>query len=145
LTGLSVYNSFDCKILKEMKSILIILIFLGIVFIACDDTINSTDIDKVIIPDSNVSYSQYIAPLFEVKCVTCHDGSSDSNLPNLTDFSFVDGYYVVPGEPGQSVLVYTIEGNVPPFPLMPPGGYRALNENQVNGVKTWIAEGAQHN
>ncbi len=128
-----------------MRSILIILTFFVFIFIACDDTLTSTNIDKVIIPDSNVSYSQYIAPLFEVKCVTCHDGSSDSNLPNLSNFSFVDGYYVVPTEPDNSVLVYTIQGNVPPFPLMPPAGYRALNENQVNGVRTWIEEGAQNN
>ena len=128
-----------------MKLFLLIAAFLSFVFIACDDTLTSTNIDKVIIPDSNVSYSKYIAPLFEVKCVTCHDGGTNSNLPDLTNFSFVDGYYVVPTEPDNSVLVYVIQGNVPPFPLMPPAGYRALNENQVNGVRTWIEEGAQHN
>ena len=128
-----------------MKLFLLIAAFLSFVFIACDDTLTSTNIDKVIIPDSNVSYSKYIAPLFEVKCVTCHDGGTNSNLPDLTNFSFVDGYYVVPTEPDNSVLVYVIQGNVPPFPLMPPAGYRVLNENQVNGVRTWIEEGAQHN
>ncbi len=145
MTGCFEYNRFDLKIFEVMKSILLILFFLGFIFIACDDTLTSTDIDKVIIPDSNVSYSKYIAPLFEVKCVTCHDGGSGSNLPNLSNFSFVDGFYVVPTEPDNSVLVYTIEGNVPPYPLMPPGGYRALNENQTTGVRTWINEGAQNN
>jgi Planctomycete cytochrome C len=128
-----------------MKSFLLLITFLSFVFFACDDTLTSTDIDKVIIPDSNVSYSQYIAPLFEVKCVTCHDGSSNSNQPNLSNFSFVDGYYVVPTEPDNSVLVYAIQGNIAGFPLMPPGGYRALNDNQVKGVRTWILEGANNN
>ena len=128
-----------------MKTSLILFTFSTFIFFACADSLTSTDVDKVIIPDSNVSYAKYIAPLFEVKCVTCHDGGTNSNIPNLTNFSFVDGYYVVPTEPDNSVLVYTIQGNVPPFPVMPPAGYRPLNENQINGVRTWIEEGAQNN
>jgi len=128
-----------------MKYTFLILLFNLVLMIACDDNVNSSDIDNIIIPDSNVSYSEYIAPLFEVKCVSCHDGGGNSNQPNLTNFSFVDGYYVVPSEPGNSVLVYTIEGSNPNFPIMPPAGYRPLNQNQINGIKTWISEGAQNN
>lgn len=128
-----------------MKLVYTILIGSFIFFVRCDDNLTSSDIDNIIIPDSNISFSQYIAPVLEVKCVSCHDGGSNSNQPNLSNFSFVDGYYVVPGEPGNSILVYSIEGTSPNFPLMPPPGYSPLTQNQIDGIKKWIIEGAQNN
>ena len=39
----------------------------------CDDSLTSTDIDNIVMPDSNVSYSMHVAPVFEIKCVPCHN------------------------------------------------------------------------
>jgi len=130
-----------------MKLLTISLLFiLSIHFISCDDTISVEDIDNRVIPDSSVSYSEHIAPIFELKCVSCHgNGRLDAGL-DLTIWSrFVDGRIVVPFEPGNSVLVWTIEPT-PGFPFMPPPSFSIpLTLEQIRGVKTWIEEGAKNN
>ena len=120
-------------------------ILLSILFASCDDTLTVEDVDNRTIPDSNVSYSQHISPIFELKCVRCHgNGRLEADL-NLTHPSyFVDGHIVVPGESGNSVLIWRIDpqyalGIMPPPPNIP------LTPNQIQGVKTWIDEGAKSN
>ncbi|HEX7573748.1 MAG TPA: hypothetical protein VF514_11685, partial [Bacteroidota bacterium] len=49
---------------------------------------------------------------------------------------------VVSGKPDASTLVLRIQGSV--GARMPPGSY-PLNQNQINGIRTWIAEGAKNN
>jgi hypothetical protein len=125
----------------------VLLIFCAALFyFGCDDS--STDIDNDEIPSSNVSYSQHIQPIFNVKCVNCHGvGITEAGL-DLTTWSgtTADPSIVVPTLPENSKLVWSIEGN-PAVPPMPPieSPYRPLTENQIRGVKTWIAEGAKNN
>jgi mono/diheme cytochrome c family protein len=114
----------------------------------CKDTITSNDVDNMVIPDSGVSYRQHIAPVFNAKCVNCHGvGITEAGL-DLTTWSgtVANPSIVFPGEPENSSLVWSIEGR-PGFPAMPPVGspYNPLNQNQINGVRTWIAEGALNN
>jgi hypothetical protein len=95
-------------------------------------------------PDSNVSYARHIAPVFEVKCVPCHnDGRSDGGV-NLSSWSNVvrDPSIVFPGSDSTSILVWTIE-RIPPYPPMPPQEW--LKRNHIDGIRTWIREGAQNN
>ncbi len=115
-------------------------------YFGCKDS--TTSIDDTQIPSSNVSYSKHIQPIFNIKCVNCHGvGTTEAGL-DLTTWSgtIADPSVVVPTEPDNSKLVWTIEGR-PGFPPMPPVGspYKALTLNQVQGVKTWIAEGAKNN
>jgi len=133
-----------------MKKLLIVslLIFVSIQFISCDDTITAKDVDNREIPDSNVSYSKDIAPIFELKCVSCHgSGRLDAGLDLTVLARFVDGRIVVPTEPDNSVLVWTIEWRPRPgFPAMPPPNFSIpLTAKQIRGVKTWIKEGAKNN
>lgn len=110
----------------------------------CDDTITSSDIDNLIMPDSNVSYSRHIAPVFEVKCVPCHNASrKDGNL-DLSSWitATADPSIIFPGSDSTSILVWTIERNTT-YPPMPPG--ESLKRNHINGIRTWIREGAQNN
>lgn len=117
-----------------------------ILYSGCDDT--TTNIDDEIIPDSNVSYSKHIQPIFNAKCVNCHGaGRTDAGL-DLTTWSgtTANPIIVFPGEPDNSKLVWSIEGN-PAVEPMPPinSPYPALTQNQVRGVRTWIGEGALNN
>jgi len=129
--------------MKKIIALILLLLYSG-----CDDS--STNIDDKEIPASNVSYSQHIQPVFNVKCVNCHGvGTTEAGL-DLTTWSgtIADPSIVVPNEPDNSKLVWTID--IPPksgFPQMPPVGspYRPLTENQIRGVRTWIAEGALNN
>lgn len=125
---------------------IILLVSIAIIYFGCDDSITVADVDSREMPDSNVSFSKDIAPIFELKCVSCHgNGRLEAGL-DLTEVSrFVDGRIVVPTEPDNSVLVWTIEGRAG-FPPMPPPSFSIpLTAEQIRGVKTWIDEGAKNN
>jgi mono/diheme cytochrome c family protein len=120
------------------------LLFAILLLISCDDTITSEDIDKLVMPDSDVSYAQHIAPVFEIKCVGCHNDQRKEGGVNLSAYTNViaDPRIVFPGEADNSVLVWTIEGLAGVQPMPP---YGPLTQNHVNGIKTWINEGAKYN
>lgn|SRR3990172_1898030 len=127
--------------MKKIFPLLLLLFYAG-----CDDT--TTNIDDEIIPDSNVSYSLHIQPVFNAKCVNCHGaGTTEAGL-DLTTWAgtTADPRIVVDSLPDNSVLVWTIEQRAG-FPPMPPidSRYPPLTLNQLNGLKTWIAEGAINN
>ncbi len=126
---------------------LILLISSAFIYIGCDDTITVQDVDNREIPDSNVSFSKDIAPIFELKCVSCHGNGGLEGGVNLTTWAgVVDPRIVIPGEADTSPLVWTIERRAG-FPEMPPDGspFFPLTLQQIQGVKTWIDEGAKNN
>lgn len=118
-----------------------------VLFTNCDDTITNQDVDNTIIPEKNVSFSKHIYPLFQVKCFSCHgNGRYEAGLDLTLRTRFVDGRIVVPGDTITSILVWRI--NRPPragFAPMPPLYMPQMNNNQIKGVKIWIAEGAKEN
>ncbi|MBE0551628.1 MAG: hypothetical protein IH619_04535, partial [Ignavibacterium sp.] len=52
---------------------------------------------------------------------------------------------VFPGEPDLSRLVWTIDPSISGVSKMPPIGYRSITLDQLEGIKTWIDEGAKNN
>lgn len=126
----------------------IILVFnLSLLIFSCDDTITNQDVDNRLIPDSNVSFSEHIYPVFQVKCFSCHgNGVYEAGLDLTLRSRFVDGRIVVPGDTLTSILVWRIDR--PPragFNPMPPEFMPQLTPNQIKGIKIWIAEGAMDN
>jgi len=114
---------------------------------ACDDSSNITEIDKVIIPGSNVSYSGHIQPLLTAKCARagCHDDQTQAGNLSLTSYSNTTSSYLVvaPGYPQNSSLVLSVQGlSTKP---MPPIGLPPLTSNQIEGIKIWVKEGAKNN
>jgi len=133
---------------KTAVNIFLILFLFSIIFIsACDDTINNSDIDNKIIPSSNVSYTIYIQPVLNIKCANagCHDDQTREAGISFTSWSnTTESYQVVaPYLPQNSKLVWSIEGTS--GSLMPPLGYPPVTKNQIDGIKTWIKEGAKNN
>jgi len=132
-------------------SIFLSLIFLSAFFYSgCKDTVaGSEDIDSVIIPSSNVSFSQYIQPVFFVKCATsgCHDDGNRTGGLSLTSWAntTIDISVVFPGKPNNSKLIWAIEGQAGISPMPPIGFVRPLTPNQIQGINTWVAEGAKNN
>jgi hypothetical protein len=122
-------------------------LFAAILMISCDDTLTNTDIDNKIIPSKDVSFGEYIQPLFQVKCnsSSCHNSKDQAGGLNLeSHYGATNNSLVVfPGIPDNSKLVWSIEGRSN-FP-MPPIGYPPLTKNQIDGIKTWIKEGAKNN
>jgi hypothetical protein len=111
---------------------------------SCDDTLTSSEIDNLVMPDSNVSYSAHIAPVFEVKCVPCHNSQRSEAGIDLSSWvnATRDPSIIFPGSDSTSILVFSIE-RFPPYAPMPPNEW--LKRNHINGVRTWIREGAQNN
>ncbi len=102
---------------------------------------------NVIFPSSNISYAQDVQRLFSQTCAVagCHTGSSPAARVSFDSWSntrFDLPGVVIAGSPETSTLVLRIEGRVSQrMPL-----YRnPLNQNQINGIRAWIAEGALNN
>jgi len=135
--------------MKRAFPYIISVIFAGFLIYSCDDTLTASDIDNKIIPDSDVSYGEYIQPLLTVKCAMsgCHDSSTQAAGVILTSWGFVTSDYsiVAPYYPANSKLVWAIEGNG--AKTMPPlgGSITPMTDNQIKGIKTWIKEGAKNN
>jgi len=124
--------------------IILILTFVVIVAQSCDDSLTSSDIDNLVMPDSNVSYKAHIAPVFEIKCVPCHNSQRSEAGLDLSSWvnATRDPTIIFPGSDSTSILVYTIE-RLPPYAPMPPSEW--LKRNHIDGIRTWIREGAQNN
>lgn len=133
-------KKIDITILSTLSLLLLITI-------ACDDTITGEEIDNIEIPGRNVSYQEYIEPVLQIKCANraCHDAISGAGGIVLVTHTHVtrDASIVFPYNPENSRLVWAIEGQT--GTIMPPLGYYPLTANQVEGIKTWISEGAQNN
>jgi hypothetical protein len=130
------------------RYILAIFLLFIVAIIGCKDTITNSDIDKIIIPDKNVSYNEYIQPLLNVKCSTsgCHDDATRAGDYSVTNWANVIMPGIVdPGNVETSRMVWRIEGIG--VELMPPIGslVMPLTKNQIEGIKTWIREGAKNN
>jgi hypothetical protein len=111
---------------------------------SCDDSLTSSDIDNLVMPDSNVSYRMHIAPVFEVKCVPCHNSQRSEAGLDLSSWvnATRDPTIIFPGSDSTSILVFTIE-KIPPYAPMPPNEW--LKRNHIDGIRTWIREGAKNN
>ncbi len=103
----------------------------------------------VIFPIDSVKYSLHVQPLFNQTCglVGCHSQQETGDRLKLDTYENlrygVRGLpVVVPGSPGTSELVLRIEGR---SSQRMPLGRNPLNQNQINGIRTWIAEGARRN
>jgi len=108
----------------------------------CDDSEIIKDIDKREIPSQNVSYNYHIQPVLNVKCSYsgCHSDDSRAGGISLTSYAntMEKSWVVVPFYPENSRLVqinYPGSGH--------PEFYTKLN--QLEGIKTWIKEGARNN
>ena len=131
---------------NEYKKYFILILAFLILLISqsCEDSITSTEINNLVMPDSNVSYSKHIAPVFEVKCVSCHNSQRSEAGVDLSSWvnATRDPSIIFPGSDSTSILVYTIE-RIPPYPPMPPPEW--LKRNHIDGIRTWIREGALNN
>ncbi|MEK9136829.1 MAG: hypothetical protein AAB393_06870 [Bacteroidota bacterium] len=102
---------------------------------------------NIVFPSTNVSYQQHVQPLFNQACAFagCHDDGQHTSPLKLT--SYGNAVLSIPGiivmnQPDQSTLVFRIEGRVG---ARMPLNQNPLNQNQINGIRTWIAEGARNN
>ncbi len=128
---------------KYLINVLLGILFNVILLIACDDTILTDES----IPESNVSYTQHIQPIFDRKCTNagCHNDEYRAGGLSLTSYANTVASYLVvaPGYPENSILVWAIERTS--SNPMPPPSYWPLTERERKGIITWVKEGAKNN
>jgi hypothetical protein len=146
LKNITVGNMFTSVMKKNFSKYFVFVTIAGLILFSqsCDDTFTSTDIDNIIMPDSNVSYRMHVAPVFEVKCVPCHNSQKSEAGIDLSSWVTAtrDPNIIFPGSDSTSILVFSIE-RIPPYAPMPPSEW--LKRNHINGIRIWIREGAKNN
>jgi hypothetical protein len=128
-------------------ALMALAIILGIA--SCKDQVTDPNVDPIVFPESNISYSKHVDPLFQQRCALsgCHGGSSSQAGLDLLapSYSFLINHQprlVNPGSSTNSLLVQRIDGRLAPqMPYMS----QPLNANQIAGIKKWIDEGAKNN
>ena len=137
---------------RVMSSLTMILLSAGLMLaiLSCKDS-NPTgpggSPSNIVFPTDSVSYAHHVQPLFNQACnfAGCHDDGQHTSPLSLTTYGntvlSIPGV-VIPRNPDASTLVLRIQGSV--GQRMPVNG-NPLNQNQINGIRTWIAEGAKNN
>jgi hypothetical protein len=102
---------------------------------------------NIVFPISNVSYGQHVQPLFNQACAYagCHDDGQHQSMLKLTSYDnlmYGGALVIVRNKPDQSTIVLRIQGSVG---ARMPLNRNALNQNQINGIRAWIGEGALNN
>ena len=134
------------KSLTVIVSTLLTLSLIGLT--SCGDGGTSPE-QEFFFPDSGLSYSQHIRPMFIENCATfgtCHQTSSiaggldlESDPPNFFSNS---GLVVIPFSRTQSLLYELLFVSVPGTSnRMPPEG-APLADEQIEAIGQWIDEGA---
>lgn len=127
---------------KMQKSLFIFLI----VLVSCVDTPIQNP-DSIVFPDSNVSFQYHVLPVLKNNCGLsyCHGEVSPQGNVAIYDYysltTSVSGALIIPLNPDGSLLVQIIEYKIPHNPK-----YQwKFTDNQKNGIRTWILEGAKNN
>ena len=101
-----------------------------------------TSPNQIVFPTSNVSFSAQVEPYLTIACsmTGCHDGSATTaGGIDLTHYYGVLNEVSRPGDTLTSELVEVMYSRVN-HP-----GVIVANDNQRNGIKVWVLEGAKNN
>lgn len=103
-----------------------------------------------------VSFSGAIQPIFSARCLACHAPGGIASFMQLTEDQsyaslvdqpavFSEGKRVAPGDPDASALYNRVAGTGVSGGRMPPPPTSALDGEDVELIRLWIAEGAENN
>lgn len=143
-----VSRRFFLSFTLRMRSPLLLFVSLlltSVVMLTCKDKLPSQDdANNITLPDSNLSFSKDIERLFSARCLSCHAGASQPDLspPSYSSLMNYQPQLVVSGQGSNSLLIQLLDGRAQPE--MPPSGAR-LTQNQIDGIRRWIDEGAINN
>lgn len=91
---------------------------------------------------TTVDFVQDIAPIFEKKCVRCHQPPQPKGeLSLVTSHDLMQLGYVVPGLPEASYLLEVVSSSEGQRPTMPKQG-EPLDGHELDRLRRWIAQGA---
>lgn len=136
-----------------MKKLLFIYTGLAIsiymILPGCKDSITAANIDSRVMPQSNISFTNDLQPVFELKCANsgCHDDGTMAGGLSLTSCvnAKSDPGTIAPYSSKTSRLVWAEEGQAGIQPMPPVGVNKPFTSEQDRGLKKWIDEGAKCN
>lgn len=122
---------------------------LGVALVMQGSVPSATAAVPAVGPRTAVSFAADVKPIIDARCVTCHGGVYDGEERTELSFDMTTyegimagseyGPVIEAGNPDESLLVEMIEmGDMPEEgdPLTP---------EQIETIRTWIAEGAENN
>ena len=97
-------------------------------------------------PSSPAYFEQYIQPIFQTRCLACHNKDLQVSTLDITTRAAAlrgggKGPALVPGDPKASLLLKLINHEAKPF--MPLGADRLPN-SEIDRITAWIAAGAPY-
>lgn len=132
-----------------MKQRAFIILTFAILLLSCKDELTGVDDSSIVFPAANVSFGRHVEPLLQQRCAVsgCHAGSTPAAGLNLQTPAYSNlmnhqPRLVVAGAGNNSLLIQRLDGRIQP--RMPLSG-NPLNQNQIDGIKKWIDEGALNN
>jgi mono/diheme cytochrome c family protein len=106
------------------------------------EPITSTDVEFIPLEQAIV-YDHVIQPIFEKKCISCHNSDKLKGELMLTDARSIlkggkTGELLVPGKPEESLLLKRVHLPVEDKKHMPPKGKTQLTQDEIRLVELWI-------
>ncbi len=118
----------------------VIGILAALLVIECCSGISNPD--QIVFPATNVSYAQQIEPYFTLACNTtgCHDEIDQAGGVDLSSWTAIRGYpgLAEPGDTTSLLVKVMFAEELHRAPLN-------ANQNQRDGIRQWIIEGAKNN
>lgn len=129
--------------MKIKEKILVLAVLFSVIFLigACDDMIDSSD--DIDFPEEDVSWQEHVEPFLKITCVYggCHDQNSGTPMNDYFAVMSNAGLVIV-GKPQNSTLYQVLSGDLPHPEYFYDGD---IKQNHIDGIKTWIEEGAKFN
>ena len=125
-------------VIREIILVLAIVFFLQSPAVYWGQDIKNKPESKKII------FSENIRPIFEKNCIRCHNSQSfffGGLRLNSLDWIQKGGHSgpaIIASRPGESLLYQFIKSG-----RMPPVGYKALDQQEIQLIEEWIIQGAK--
>ncbi|MBS0000842.1 MAG: chitobiase/beta-hexosaminidase C-terminal domain-containing protein [Cyclobacteriaceae bacterium] len=102
------------------------------------------------VPEDPAVFEHLILPVFETKCISCHNEDKSKGGLVLENFATLlkggkSGPSVKPGEPGQGEMMRRIQLPLSDEDHMPPPDHKQLDDSEISLLEGWIARGSLEN
>lgn len=127
---------------KAHVIITLLLITIGMLNYGCDNTTSSGD-SNIVFPSEKIDYIQHVQPFLKFNCgySGCHSSFTKAAGLSVDDYFSVMSYMglVIPLQPDASTIVQILENKLPHSVFFYSGN---ITQNQIQGLRKWIEEGA---